>query len=317
MSPLLRAALAVVTLAAIAPLSHAAAPVPVEAGKAITFPYPAKAPVVVQVNGIGAARDRLTVMLKGAVPDEVAGLNKQVDAALKELLADRKLTAIPKEGRVFFVVNNIESLFENTPAVSVLVPVTGYKEFRESFLTADERKTFESGKNGVDEVKVNVLGGEHALYMIDLKEYVALSPDKSTAETYAAKYTKATTTAMPAELAKSFAAADFAVYVNLDVINDAYGDQIRAFKGLIDFGIQQALMGGMVPGVGKKQIETIKTLLKGVFQAVDDCRADYARLRSGALASQVSRQLRQAMVRMPSPGVVDAPSGAPRAGPVG
>ena len=243
MSPLLRAALAVVALATLAPLSHAAAPVPGEAGKAITFPYPAKAPIVVQVNGIGAARDRLTAMLKAAVPDEVAALNTQVDAGLKELLADRKLTAISKDGRAFLVVNNIESLFENTPAVSLLVPVTGYNEFRESFLTADERKTFEAGKNGVDEVKVNLLGGEHAVYMIDLKEYVAITPDKGTAETYSLKYTKATTAAMPPALAKSFVAADVAVYVNLDVINDAYGDQIRAFKGLIDFGIQQGLMG--------------------------------------------------------------------------
>lgn len=272
MSPFLRAALAVVALATLAPLSHAAAPVPGEAGKAITFPYPAKAPVVVQVNGIGAARDRLTAMLKAAVPDEVAALNKQVDAGLKELLADRKLTAIPKDGRAFLVVNNIEGLFENTPAVSLLLPVTGYKEFRETFLTADERKTFEAGKNGVDEVKVNLLGGEHAVYMIDLKEYVAITPDKGTAETYSLKYTKATTAAMPPALAKSFVAADVAVYVNLDVINDAYGDQIRAFKGLIDFGIQQGLMGGMVPGLGKKQIEAAKVMLKGAFQAVEDCR---------------------------------------------
>ena len=135
-------------------------------------------------------------MLKAALPDDFDAIQKQVDEGLKQLLADRKLTAIPKEGRVFLVVNDIAGLVENPPALSLLVPVTSYKEFRETFLTADERKTFEAGKNGVDEVKANVFGGEHRSYMVDLKEYVALSPDKNTAETYTTKYTKATTATM-------------------------------------------------------------------------------------------------------------------------
>ena len=275
MSRSVRAALAAVALLALAtfaPPVRAAAPTPAEAGKAVTFPYPAKAPVVVQLNGIGAARERLAALLKAALPDDAATINKAADDALKQLLADRKLTAIPKDGRVFFVVNDIAALFENTPAISLLVPVTSYKEFRETFLTADERKTFEAGKNGVDEVKVNALGGEHAVYAVDLKEYVALSPDKGTAETYANKYTKATTAAMAPDLAKSFVASDLAVYVNLDVINDKYGDQIRAFKGLIDFGLMQAQMGGALPGVNKKQLEAAKTVLQGLFQGVEDCR---------------------------------------------
>jgi hypothetical protein len=272
MSLLVRAAVAAVALAMPAPASHAAAPVPANAGKALTFPYPAKAPVVLQINGVGTVRDRLTAMLKAALPDDTAELNKQVDEGLKQLLAERKLTAIPKDGRVFVVINDIEKLFENTPAVSLLLPVTGYKEFRESFLTADERKTFEAGKNGVDEAKVNLFGAEHAVYMIDLKEYVAITPDKATAETYSIKYTKAGTAALPPELARSFVAADVSLYVNLDVINDLYGDQIRQFKGLIDFGIQQGLMGGMIPGINKKQIEAAKVLLQGAFQAIEDCR---------------------------------------------
>jgi hypothetical protein len=275
MSPFVRAAFAVLALAApaaLAPAARAAAPVPPDGGKAVTFPFPAKAPVVVQVNGIGAVRDRFTAMLKAALPDDAGTITKQLDAGLKQLLADRKLTAIPKEGRAFLVVNNIESLIENAPAISVLVPVTGYKEFRESFLTADEQKTFEAGKNGVDEVKMTVSGGEHAVYLVDLKEYVALTPDKATAETYSIKYARATTAAMPPELAKSFVSADVALYVNLDVINDAYGDQIRAIKGLVDFGIQQAAMGGMLPGINKKQIEAFKVVLQGAFQAIEDCR---------------------------------------------
>lgn len=272
MSPLVRAAFAAVVLAALAPAAGAAAPVPGDAGKAVTFPFPAKAPVVVQVNGHGTARDRLTAMLKNAVPDDVAEVTKVADEGIKELLGDRKLTAVPKDGRIFFVVNDIAALFDNRYTLSLLVPVTSYKEFRESFLTADERKAFEPGRAGVDEGKMTFFGEEHAAYMVDLKEYVAITPDKATAESYAAKYTKATTAAMPAEIAKSFVTGDLAVYVNLDVINEAHGEQIRAFRGLIDFALQQGAMGGMIPGLDKKQLEAAKVMIQGAFQAVEDAR---------------------------------------------
>ncbi|QJW98972.1 hypothetical protein [Frigoriglobus tundricola] len=275
MSLFVRTALAAVTVAVLAtsaPTLGAAAPVPGEAGKAVTFPFPAKAPVVVQVNGLGTARDRLTAMLKAALPDDYAAIKKNLDDGLKQALADRKVTAIPTTGRIFLVVNDISGLTGDNPTVSLLLPVTGYKEFRGTFLTTDEQKTFEAGKTGVDEVKINLFGGEQPAFLVDLKEYVAITPDRGTAETYANKYTRASTTTMPVELAKTFVAADASVYVNLDVINDTYGDQIRAFKGFIDFGVNQGLMGGMVPGVSKKQIEAIKTVLHGVFQAVEDGR---------------------------------------------
>ena len=271
MSSLARAALAAVVLAAVAPVAHAA-PVPPDAGNVVTFPFPTKAPVVVQVKGVGTARDRLTTMLKAALPDDIETINKKIDGGLKQMLADRTLTAVPKDGRVFLVINDFASLLENTPAVSLLVPVTSYKEFRATALTADERKTFAAGKSGVDEVKLNAFGEERVVYMVDLKEYVALSPDMATAEAYAIKYAKATTAAMAPDLAKTFTTADVAVYVNLDVINDAYGNQIRAFKGLIDFAIMQAQMGGMIPGINKKQLDAAKTMLEGVFQAVADGR---------------------------------------------
>ncbi len=275
MSPFVRAALAAVVfaaLAALAPVAHAAAPAPGEAGKTITFPFPAKAPVIVQVNGLGTARDRLTAMLKAALPGDYAAIRKDVDDGLKQLLADRKVPAISKVGRVFLVVNDIAGLAGDNPTVSLLLPITGYKEFRETFLTADEQKAFEAGRAGVDEVKIGLFGDEQQAFMVDLKEYVAITPDKGIAETYANKYTKASTTTMPAELAKTFVTADASVYVNLDIINDCYGDKIRAFKGFIDFGVMQGLMGGMVPGVSKKQIEAIKTVLHGAFQAVEDGR---------------------------------------------
>ena len=59
----------------------------------------------------------------------------------------------------------------------------------------------------------------------------------------------------------------------MDAINDQFGEQIRGFKGLIDFGIQQAVQQGTLPGFSKKQMDALKTLFKGAFQGVEDCRS--------------------------------------------
>lgn len=267
MSGTLRASLAALLLAA-AP----AAAAPGDPLQHVTLPYPAKTPIVVQVNGVELAKERLAKMLTAAIPADAPRLNKQIDAGLASAFDGRKLTAVPKDGRLFFVVQDIAKLTENEPALALFVPVTGYKAFRESFLTADELKTYEKGADGVDSVKTTAAGNESTVYMVDLKEYVAVTIEKGTADTYAGKYTKATTAAMGAELAGTFLNSDACVFVNMDAINEQYGEQIRGFKGLIDFAFGQAGMGGQIPGLTKKQLEGMKAILSGVFQGVEDCR---------------------------------------------
>lgn len=257
-------------LVALAAGTTTAAPAP-ESGKNAVLPYPAKAPLVVQVNGLQQVRDRLGKVLLTAAPDVAPLVTKGIDEAIKDALKGRKAEAVSK-GRLFLVVHDIAKLVEDEPAVSVLVPVTDYKAFRESVLTADEQKTFEKGKDGFDTFKSSVTGNEATVYLVDLKDYVALTTDKATAEVYAGKYTRAETKAMGPELAASFLAADAALYVNMDVINDLYGDQIKQFKTLMDFAFGQAQMGGMIPGLGKKQIDALKTMFNGVFQGLEDSR---------------------------------------------
>jgi hypothetical protein len=257
----------------VTPNARAAAPVPPEGGKAVSFPYPAKAPIVVCLNGYDKARDRLNALLKAALPDDAAKITKLIDGELDKLLEGRKLTAIRKDARAFLVLNDLSGLFDDTPPVSVLIPVTGYQDFKESFLTKEELKTLDRGRDGVDAIKTAAFGEEMAVFLVDLKEYVALTIDKPTAEIYAGKYTPGTVDAMGSDLAESFLKADLAAYVNMDAINDQFGDQIRGFKGLIDFGLQQAQQQGMLPGFNKRQMEALKVILKGMFQGVEDCRA--------------------------------------------
>ena len=261
------AAAAVLALA----VSASAAPAPPTA-RNVTLPYPAKAPVVLQVQGLERLKERLGKTLEALPPADADAVKKQLDGGLDQLLKGRKLNAVPKDGRVFVVAHDIAKLFgDDEPPVSVLVPVTSYKEFQGSFLTADERKSLEAGK-GVDSLKTTAFGDERTLYLVDLKDYVAVTPSKETADTYAGKYTRALTGSMGPDVANSFLNADVALFVNMDVINDLYGDNIRQFKGLIDFGLMQAQAGGMLPGVNKKQMEMIKTVMKGMFQAVEDAQ---------------------------------------------
>src|SRR5580704_830440 len=111
-----------------------AAPVPADSGKGTVFPYPAKAPVVVCLNGYDRARDRLGKMLTNAIPNDAANLTKTVDKFLNDFLEGRKLTGIRKDARAFVVVNELTGIPEGNFALAVLVPITSYKEFRDTFL---------------------------------------------------------------------------------------------------------------------------------------------------------------------------------------
>lgn len=251
--------------------SATAAPAPAT-GSNVPLPYPAKAPLVVHVNGFERVQERLTKMLDALPPAESKLVKKELEAGLAQLLKDRKLDAVPKDGRMFVVLHDFAKLVEGDPAVSVLLPITGYKEFKDSLLTAEERKTLEKAGNGIESMKSSAIGEEHTLYLVDLKGFVALTPSKEIAEVYAGKYTTAQSAAMGADLASSYLAADVALYVNMDAINEMYGEQIRQFKGLIDFALGQAQNMGMIPGLGKKELEMAKTMIGGLFQGIEDSK---------------------------------------------
>jgi hypothetical protein len=265
------AALAAITL--ILPAAPAA-PVSQEGGKGAAFPYTAKSPIVVCLNGYERARERFSKLVEAALPNEAPKLIKRFDEVLEKVLHERKLTAVRKDARLFVALNDLGGILENDqPPLAVLVPVTSYKEFRQTFLTVEELKSIDQGKDGVDTIKTAAFGEEMPAYLVDLKDYVAVTTDKATAGVYAGKYARASADQLGPELAESFLKADVGIYVNMDAVNEQFGDQIRGIKGLIDFGIQQAAQQGTLPGFSAKQMDALKTLLKGAFQAAEDCRA--------------------------------------------
>lgn len=282
-----RILLAVAAVALSAPACFAA-PAPPVGGKGTTFPYPAKAPIVICLNGYERVRDRLNKLLTAAVPAEAEKFNKLLDEQIDQFLEGRKLTAVRKDARVFVVLNDLAAILDGTPAASVLIPVRSHKQFLDSFLTNDELRTLDRGRDGVDAIRSAAFGEEMPVFLVDLKEYTAIALDRATADGYAAKYIAGTTEAMGSELAETFLKADLAVFVNMDQINEQFCEQIRAFKGLIDFGLQQAAQQGMLPGLGMRQLDAMKVLLQGAFQGVEDCQAIVlgAELRPEGLALQ-------------------------------
>ena len=284
--------LLVAVAVALAAPAVSAAPVPPEGGKGVVFPFPEKAPVVVCLNGYDKARDRLGKLLTAALPKDAPEITKLLDGALDQALKGRKLTDVRKDARAFLVLNDLTSLIEGSPAVSVLVPITKYKDFQASFLTKDEQKSMERGGDGVDAIKTDAFGDEETVFLVDLKEYVAVTAHRATADAYAAKYTAASTDAMGAELGATFLKADIAAYVNMDAINEQFGDQIRAFKGLIDFALMQAQQQGALGALNKKQIEAVKVMLKGLIQAVEDCHGVVAAAEFRPEGLMVRLQLR-------------------------
>src|SRR5262249_48794261 len=154
-----------------------AAPVPPDTAKGTIFPYPAKAPVVVCINGFDKARERLGKLLATAPPQDAGKLTQQPDDQNAKLLEGPKTTAGRREARVFVVLNDIAALFDGTPAISFLVPVTAHKEFLDTFLTKEERQSLDRGRDGVDAIKTTVTGDEMPAFLVDLKGYTAITPD--------------------------------------------------------------------------------------------------------------------------------------------
>ncbi len=242
----------------------AAAPVPVKVDYSKTeLPVPKDVIAVVHVNGVGAVRDRMGKLLEAALPAKAAKFKKDFDAALAESLNNRDLSALRSDGRLYVAVLSLDGVGQGTMPIAALLP-TDLKGFRDKLLTADERKTYDIGKGGVATVELD--GTESFVVELATLGYVAVSPNKATAELFAKKFDPLTGGMIGEPVASTVLGSDLSVYVNLDVVNDKYGDQIRGFRDLLN-----NLLGmGGVPGVDPAQLDAAKVMVSGMFQAVED-----------------------------------------------
>lgn len=254
-----------VLAAVLAPLAAPAAPVPV-GGKAADIkelPVAANAMLVVQLNGVERTKERVVKMLEGVDPAVAKDAKGQFDGLLKGILGDRDLTALDGQGRVFVAVGPLAEVANDSPPVTVLLPVKDAKTFREKFLTEGERKSYQKGKGGVDELELAESG--MTVYVVDNGAgYVIATPSKDTADAYAGKYDKLTSKAI-GTVADAFLSADVGIFLNVARVNEEYAGPIAQARAAVAQLFQ--LFGGQLD---KGQIELAKSGIDGLFQIIED-----------------------------------------------
>jgi hypothetical protein len=226
---------------------------------------PSKSPIVVQMNGFEKARNKLGKFLGNALPDLAPKLVKEIDDAIGNAAQGRDLKAITKEGRIYLIIPDLSN-FLDSPRMAVLVPVTSYMEFKNTFLKADERKNIKKEGDGIESVVVE--GKESTLYLAERKEYVCIGTDKETAQTFVKANDGGLDKVLSQETKNAFLKQEVAVYVDIREINKQFGAQIKEFKDVIEMGLGGA--GGMID---KKQAEQIKQMFKAFVQIIDDAVA--------------------------------------------
>ena len=253
-------------LAAVALPPASAAPVP--AGPApkqlAELPVAADSMVVLHLNGLDRTRERLTKMLAGIDAEMAKKAAKQLDELITSTLDGRDIKSVSGTGRLFLAVGDVAQLQADEAPVALSIPVPDYAAFRQKFLTGPERKSFERGKDGVDQFEL--AGAERSMYLVSTDGYVVATFNKAMAEKYAGKFDKLTVKKLGAA-ADGFLGADLSVFLNLEMVNEKYGMEIKQGRALIGLLLQQ---GGM--GFDKQQLATAKAFLESLFQLVEDGR---------------------------------------------
>ena len=295
--------------------SAVAAPVPAgsKAKDVSELPVAADAMAVVQLNGVDRTKGRVAKMLEGIDPPLAKKVGEQLDEVVKEALDGRDLKGIDPNGRVFVAVGDFGELAGDTPPVVVAVPVKDYKTFKEKFLTEGERKGIAAAGGGIEQFDAEPAG--KTMFAVDTKGgYVVLTPSKETAEKYADKLETLSAKKLGA-VGESFLDADLAVFLNLERINQVYGEQIKQGKAFIALAMQQ---GGA--GFDPKQMQVARTLFDGLFQVVEDAtglviaveaRPEGANLRFDAAFKPDTPTARTLAAEKPNPlkALADLPKG--------
>ena len=226
-------------------------------------PVPASSLVVVQVSGVPMLKDRVTKFLDVAAPDVAKLFPKWIDAELKERFADRDLSALTPNDRIFLSVMSFDGVLQGQPPAVLFLPIADYKTFRDKVLTADERRSFEKTKEGYDSIE--------RAFLVDMTKrgYVAVTMNEETAKQLAKPYVALTDKALSAPLSQPFFNSDAAVYVNLKAINADYGEQLQGYVKYLNALLQNGSLG-FIPGLDKRQLQVVKTVLEGMTQAIGD-----------------------------------------------
>jgi hypothetical protein len=231
------------------------------------LPVPADALVVVQLNGVAVAPTRLESLARTVMPDRLPDLRKQFDQLRGDFLGERDLTAITPDARAYLAVHGAGPTAGGEPPIALVLPTRDLDQFRKSFLTAGERKSWFGKRNGVNRVESD--GRDLFLVHLSARQCVVVTPSEPLAETYAARFKPITRAGLGERIAPIFLDPDVGVFVNLAVIREQYGPQVRQARQFIALVLQTG-GAGLLPRLDPHQLEMIQDLVEASFQVLED-----------------------------------------------
>src|SRR5437868_3334075 len=243
----------------------AARPAPVPGERGGLDQVPATAPLVIHVRGAEGTKDRITALVKNALPELAPHVENQLQAWWKDGIDGRKLRGLAKDGPIFVAFTEMPKPGAERPPMAVIAAVTSYTEFRDGFLKEDERKGLKEVAKGIEMAAEP--NGRDNIYFVNKKDYVVLTPTEEIAKAFVKKQA-GLDGRLSKELAGKLLAADVGVYLAMDAFNKDYADQIKQAKEAIDGVRTQA-----EENVGKSQkssIDLARKALGPIFQAVQD-----------------------------------------------
>lgn len=228
-----------------------------------SLPVPADSLVVLQINGVGRFKERVLKLIAAVAPDKAGEAKKQVEAQLNQLLNGRDLAGLTPDGRAFAFLTGVESEGGAMP-YGFVAPAGDYQAFRDKLFTAEERRTFQKGQDGIDTLDV----ADKPVYLIDRSPqgYVHVTPNRPLAE-WLRKKPDLLTTENLGDAAEVFVGSDVSVFVNFDRLNEVYPGITRQLRPIVAGFFRP---GGAVPGLDARQLEQAKAVIDGVFQMVED-----------------------------------------------
>ena len=251
----------ILALAAVRPL--AAAPVETT-GTAALAQVPADAPLVLHVRGIDRAKDRLLAMAKNALPDLGPKLQDLVEEKLKDILMGRQLKGLAKDGPLFLVTVKLPhgNVAPGNSGMGFVAAVTNFADFRDGLLLEDERKTLKPEKAGYETATIE---GE-TTYFLDRNGYAVVTQDKEVAEKFLKKQ-PGLDGKLAKEAAQKLLSSDVSLYVDMTAVNKEFGPQIKQFRPLIKFFIQQ-----LAAQSGQQVAQVYEGFFDGAFRFIEDTR---------------------------------------------
>jgi hypothetical protein len=230
-----------------------------ESGLAVV---PAKAPVVLYGHGVQRVQERLLALIKNAVPDRAEMAKAQMESSLKDVMKGRELKGLAKDGPVFLLMMELPQSGDEKPASAAIVRVTSFSDFRDGILTEEERKSVKK-EEGFESAQF----AGNPIYFVNQGDYAIVTIRKDTAEFFGKKH-DGLDTKLVGDMGKRLLDSDLALYVNMESINEKFGEQIQGVKQMIPMFLQQA--GDKVDA---KSAQTIKDVVDAIFQFQEDGKA--------------------------------------------